>query len=648
MPRDAQNIFNDAAAQRCLRPLDIAFARFLGQIDPHAKPDVLWLAALTSRQLADGHPCLDLNAIDALALEQDWPAHWLDYLRDTGKFTSALVANAAGNPENAPLVLDGHRVYLRRYWRYEQDVAQKIRDRLLQPVATPEGLRETLQRLFTAEDTQQPQWPRVACALAVRSAFTVLTGGPGTGKTTTVVRLLGLLQSLHLRIHDQPLRICVAAPTGKAAARLSGAITTHIAALGVDDDVRASIPQTVTTLHRLLGARLDTRRYAYNRQNPLHIDVLVIDEASMIDLEMMHAVLDALPTRAPLILLGDKDQLSSVEAGAVLGELCLRAAEGHYTQATADWVKELSGDDVSAYVRDDGEMLDQHIATLRISHRFATSGALGQLASAVNAGDAERAMAILDASSTDIAWMPTGDATQTITAMAVDGSAVPLTDTNTSYGYRHYLDYLRRERPAPGADMRAYSDWAQGTLQALSRFQLLCAVKHGPTGTEALNRDIANALFKAGLIETDHGGYEGRPVMVTRNDYNLGLMNGDVGVTLRMQDREGRERLYVAFPVPPDLLTQEPVRFVPVTRLADIETVYAMTVHKSQGSEFEHVALVLPSDDSHVLSREWLYTGITRARRWLSVVSTREAFVQAINQRTRRYSGLAERLGMQH
>jgi exodeoxyribonuclease V alpha subunit len=235
-----------------------------------------------------------------LALEQEWPAAWLELLASTPLPTSPLVAGSDGLPEEAPLVLDGYRLYLRRYWDYECRVAAGIAARLGDSMLPADALHGELQRLFPTAADSAIAWPRVACALAARGAFSVITGGPGTGKTTTVVRLLGLLQTLQLRGHDMPLRIRLAAPTGKAAARLNASIARQIALLDVADDVRAAIPREVETLHRLLGARPDSRRYAHDSRHPLHVDVLVIDEASMIDLEMMAAVLDALPPHARL------------------------------------------------------------------------------------------------------------------------------------------------------------------------------------------------------------------------------------------------------------------------------------------------------------------------------------------------------------
>jgi exodeoxyribonuclease V alpha subunit len=646
-------LLKQSASQQRLRPLDVALARFLGECDPTTAAPVLWLGALLSRQLADGHLCLDLELLPALADEQDWPASWRQLLRSVTERPSLLtdcplVADGSdGAPVAAPLVRDGVRLYLRRYWDHERVVAQAILARLVQPRPVPDSLAEELSRLFPTGENAGPGWPKIACALASRSGFTVITGGPGTGKTTTVVRLLGLLQILHLREHARPLRIRLAAPTGKAAARLNTSIANQLARLDVDDGVRHAIPAEVVTLHRLLGARPDTRSFRHDRSNPLHLDVLVVDEASMIDLEMMAAVLAALPASARLILLGDKDQLSSVEAGAVLGDLCRRAEAGHYSTATVDWLKTTTGSDIGDFARDDAQPLDQQVAMLRHSHRFGADSGIGRLAHAVNAGDIARLQRLLGSSSNDLAWLPAASREQ-LAELAIDGGGNHFghhDGAQTPCGYRHYLERLQ-QRPNASCSGETHDAWARDVLLAFNRFQLLCALRHGPYGVDGLNQLIAEALHARGLIESSIGWYEGRPVMVTRNDYSLGLTNGDVGICLRLPDDNGRMRLVVAFLAHaiPGASTGTRIRQVLPSRLGEVSTTYAMTVHKSQGSEFEHTALILPAEANLLLTRELLYTGITRARRWFSLLGSQAVIAHASRQRTRRYSGLAERL----
>ncbi|MBB3229083.1 exodeoxyribonuclease V alpha subunit [Luteibacter sp. Sphag1AF] len=617
---------DDGVATKRLRSVDRAFARFLLTLDASADMRVLMVAALTSRQLGDGHICVDMH--DLAREEGELLSGWGNWLS-----SSPLVGE--GVEGASPLVRDGSYVYLRRYWRYEGHVAEVIRGRLGQFEAV-DGLSGWLERFFpNAQGTQD--WQKIACAVATRSAFSVITGGPGTGKTTTVLRLLGLLQAMRLAQGAPRLRIRLAAPTGKAAARLNQSISGQIQRLDVGDDIKAAIPAEVTTLHRLLGSRPDTRHFQFNRDHPLHLDVLVVDEASMIDLEMMAALLDALPDSARLILIGDKDQLSSVEAGAVLGDLCSRADAGHYAPSTAEWINAVGAGDITSWVDAEGaRALDQHVVMLRQSHRFGADSGIGALATAINAGDVQRVQQVLDESRDDLRTSVAGSASVTA-SLAIDGEgSVP--------GYRAYLERMRAY-PLPAEPSPDEVDaWASDVLNAFGQFQLLCAVRHGEQGLASLNEAVAIGLRERGLISADGGWYAGRPVLVTRNDYSLGLMNGDVGMTLAVPDGQGGRTLRVVFRVAAE--GGERLRYVVPSRLSDVETVFAMTVHKSQGSEFDHVALVLPAEPGPILTRELLYTGVTRARRHFTLLSTREALSVAVVRKTRRSSGLLARIAM--
>ncbi len=382
-----------------LRPLDAAFARFLAHEVPQAPPTLLLAAALASHQLGRGHTCLDLDALvespsatlgltgPLEALRPLTLAHWLQ-----ATDCPAIVGHGDG-PQ--PLVLEQHRLYLRRHWTYEQAVRGHLRQRMATALPPMPELRGWLDTLFPPQTdaSPRPDWQKVACAVAAAQRFCLITGGPGTGKTTTVVRLLALLQAQALTgASGQALRIRLAAPTGKAAARLSGSIASAIDRLPLQhlphgENLRAALPTDVQTLHRLLGARPDSRRLRHHAGNPLPLDVLVVDEASMIDLEMMHAVLDALPATARVVLLGDKDQLASVEAGAVLGQLCRDADAGHYHPITAQWVHTHTGEALPTEMLDpDGPPLAQHVVMLRHSRRFGADSGIGLLARQVNQG----------------------------------------------------------------------------------------------------------------------------------------------------------------------------------------------------------------------------------------------------------------------
>ncbi|BAV72792.1 exodeoxyribonuclease V subunit alpha [Pseudomonas chlororaphis subsp. aurantiaca] len=653
-----------------LRALDKAFVGFLHELEPQGDPLVLMAAALTSHQLGHGHVCLDLfetlkEPDFALSLPPEGDlqstaavlpsqvlatldgAHWCKALA-----ASRLVALAADQSEQArqrPLVLSGKRLYLRRYWAYERRIDNALRQRLAVQEETPADLAERLGGLFGAAKATGPvDWQKLACALATRGAFSIITGGPGTGKTTTVVRLLALLQAPAVEA-GKPLRIRLAAPTGKAAARLTESISLQVRSLSVDDSVREKIPSDVTTVHRLLGNRPGTRHFRHHAGNRLPLDVLVVDEASMIDLEMMANLLDALPVHARLVLLGDKDQLASVEAGAVLGDLCRDAEAGWYSPQTRRWLEAVSGEQLadSGLLEDNADThpLAQQVVMLRHSRRFGEGSGIGQLARWVNQQQAEEARRLLAARShADLYGLSLkGEQDRALERLLLEGHG------DGPQGYRHYLSLLRGQRPPVDTALEdpRWTAWARDVLQAFDQFQLLCAVRKGPWGVEGLNQRITAALFKARLIESDQQWYEGRPVLMTRNDYGLGLMNGDIGIALKLPEHEGaqdgRRVLRVAFPRNDG---QGGVRFVLPSRLNDVETVYAMTVHKSQGSEFAHTALILPEALNPVLTKELIYTGITRAKDWFSLIEPRAGvFEEAVRRKVKRLSGLMLDLG---
>jgi len=649
-----------------LRALDKAFVAFLADLDPTADSLVLLAAALTSHQLGHGHVCLDLFETlkepdfalslppegDLLSTPMLLPsallkaldgATWCQALAD-----SVLVARAGDDSASAaqkPLVLSERRLYLRRYWMYERRIDAALHLRLNQAEPAPGDLAQRLDALFGPAD-HSPEalvdWQKLACALATRGAFSIITGGPGTGKTTTVVRLLALLQSPAVE-QGTPLRIRLAAPTGKAAARLTESISHQVQSLDVPDNVREKIPSEVTTVHRLLGSRPGTRHFRHHAGNPLPLDVLVVDEASMIDLEMMANLLDALPPHARMVLLGDKDQLASVEAGAVLGDLCRDAEAGMYSPQTRAWLESVSGEDLGKSGLQAGDeprhALAQQVVMLRHSRRFGEGSGIGQLAQRVNRQQDKEARALLAARTyPDLFSLALkGEQDRALSRLLLDGHG------NGPQGYRHYLGVMGSQRPQglTTIDDPRCVEWARTVLGAFDEFQLLCAVRKGPWGVEGLNQRITQTLFAAGLIESDQQWYEGRPVLMTRNDYGLGLMNGDIGIALRLPEgapEENRQALRVAFPRNDG---SGGVRFVLPSRLNDVETVYAMTVHKSQGSEFAHTALILPEALNPVLTKELIYTGITRAKHWFSLIEPRQGvFEEALRRKVKRLSGL--------
>jgi exodeoxyribonuclease V alpha subunit len=712
-----------AMPEDILRPLDLALVRFFSERVPGLADPVCLAIGLVSYQLGRGHVCLDLaqaleDPVQALGLSEfssdtalSEAAHamrdrlaslsvqdWVGSLSEATDLV-AQADRALGN--TCPLVIAGHRLYLRRYWQYERAVETAIRNRIDRQAATdlaPDAagftdtdndtdtasalFASTLSALFAPQESSvsasaaspasaasidQPlDWQKIACAIAARGRFAVITGGPGTGKTTTVVRLLALLQTLALASPEaQMLRVAVAAPTGKAAARLRSALTSARGLLPVSmqqqEAFMQSIPSEVTTLHRLLGARVDSRQFQHNAHRLLPIDLLVIDEASMIDLEMMAAVVEALSSDSRLVLLGDKDQLSSVEAGGVLGQLCARAEVGHYTADTAQWLLKTAGMQLpSAFIDGAGRDLDQQLVMLRQSRRFDPSGGIGRIAAAVHAADTaalQQVLQLLQGGHDNSVRLhslvgPLPSALQPVFLQCLNPAYGAAGADGADHGPRAaglgidgFLRLLHRQRPSPDASQPDYDHWAMQILQARSRFQVLCALRNGPLGVDQLNRAVEAFLTRQGLLHPQGLWYEGRPVLVTRNDYSLGLMNGDMGVALSLPVEHPvtgvRETvLRVAF-LTEDSLSS--VRWVLPSRLTSAQTVFALTVHKSQGSEFDECLMVLPDARHLGLTRELLYTGITRARHRLGIAAQgglEEVLTATTTRRTQRAGGL--------
>ncbi|MEH6436564.1 exodeoxyribonuclease V subunit alpha [Massilia sp. DD77] len=620
-----------------LRRLSGAFARFVASLG-HGSPPLVLAATVLSELEGHGHSCLQLSDL----ADGQAAASLLGWSEEQWK---ALAACAAPLPRGAkawaaqlaaceqvwqvgefnydqPLVLDGERLYLRRYWRDELLVAQSVRERARsQRPVDAAAVREWLDILFASQRAaEKPDWQKLACAIALRGAVGIITGGPGTGKTYTVARLLALLFATAPQAGSQ--RIALAAPTGKAAARLKQSIDKALNELAerVGDklplrDLTARMG-AARTLHSLLGARPDSRAFAHHRGNPLDVDVLIVDEASMVHLEMMASLLDALPPTATLILLGDKDQLASVEAGAVLGDLCHNAQAGAYSPATLDYVREASGEDLPEEFLGGGGPLAQQTVMLRHSRRF--GGPIGQLALAVNAGEAARAVDTLRAGEASVRWIDHAQPQQLLQL--------------AQSGYGPYLELLQAGPQGP------HDDWVRQVLLRFEAFRILCAVREGEWGVAGLNDAIGQRLESARLLRRGGEWHVGRPVMVTRNDYGTGVFNGDIGLTLMDPARPGSLRVY--------FLEGDTVRSVLATRLRNVETAFAMTVHKSQGSEFRHTVLALPRERSAILTRELVYTGITRASEFFTLVTPAgEVLLDAIGRRTHRTSGLRDMIG---
>lgn len=563
-----------------LHEVDAAFAQFITRFEGsepggHAAGQA---AAYLSRAVRGGHICLDLA--EPLEGCGEWPS--VSQWRETLACSRAVAIVRTGEElPVAPLVLDAaNRLYLRRFYLYEQGLATALLARTGEnpPASLP----------------AEGQDAAVATALAQR--LTIISGGPGTGKTTTVVRILtGLVAQAGGKLP----RIALTAPTGKAAARLEEAVRNGLQALPASENsealqaLLAHLPRAAT-LDRLLGTRPGTAALRHHADNPLPVDVAIVDEASMVALPAMARFLAALPPEARVILLGDRDQLASVAPGSLLADLAEAAARP-------------------------GNPLAPSMVTLTQNFRFGNDSGIYQFCQAIRQGKTADALALLDSGAADLSSRPLpapGQLFETLAPSVVEG----------------YGPYLRERDP-------------QRALAAFSRFRLLAAVRQGPYGINELNRLVEAILREKGLVRGQRRYYAGMPILIQRNDYTLRLFNGDIGIVLPDPD-DASPRLWAWFPNDP-VAQQEggpAVRRISPSRLPDHETAYAMTVHKSQGSEFDRVLLILPDHESAVVNRELIYTGVTRAKKHVDLWFEPRAFAHGVARRAERVSGLQDAL----
>jgi exodeoxyribonuclease V alpha subunit len=556
-----------------LSTLDVHFADFIVRIDRHPCNELWWGAALASYSAGRGHTCFNLSdatdvpALPFLRTPRNLPPSDIDHWRESLKLCDTVGIQGA----YTPLVLDpAGRLYLHRCWGYEQQVALGILSRSRPPTINETRLEAALDRYFPTVDLQ-----RAAARMALTHRFSVISGGPGTGKTATVARILALLLDM---AGDSRPEIVLAAPTGKAAMRLHQSILQAADRLALPDEIRNCLPTGVSTIHRLLGVQIRRGGFRHNRDNRLPCDILVVDEASMVDLQLMASLLEALRDDARVILLGDRNQLASVEAGAVLADIC-----------------------------DSENQVTIPVTQLTKSYRFGADSGIAALSQLINNGDSTAAVELLKSGRyPDILWrpLPSGKTFEVAFTAAVRSG---------------YAGYAKAASPAEA-------------LAELNSFRVLSPLRSGSCGVENLNRLSLSALASERKI--DPLSFRMMPVMVTGNNYELGLFNGDTGVVM---ESDGTPAVWFENP-------EGGLRHLSTLRLPPSEAAFALTVHKSQGSEFDRVLLILPDKMSEVLSRELLYTAVTRARRHIEIWGTEDVFRQAIERLTLRKSGLSERL----
>jgi len=595
------------------------FAKFIVEIDKNDDPDIFLAAALVSRATGNGDVYLDLGAAAETSISLELNGDGALKAPELSEWSKKIRQSpAVGQPGDfRPLILDKkNRLYLYRYWEYEHHLSDAINRRLREDIPNIDRtlLKDSLKRLFPIND-EDSKWLKVAAVIAAFKKFCVITGGPGTGKTFTMAKILALL--LELSRKDR-LNILLAAPTGKAAAKIGESVKAAKKTLNCEKNIIDAIPDEAYTIHRMLKTIPGSPYFRHNAENPLIADIVVVDEASMVDLALMSKLMAAVSDDARLILIGDRDQLASVETGFVMADICDRNNVHTFSRYFCEQFQDITQQriDISKEEQKNKPGIYDSMVVLKKSYRFAESGGIGECSRAVNHGNIDDAFFHLKNNPDTIDWKEISE----------PGA---LSKALSEWVIQKYSEYLNADDP-------------HKALELFSQFKILCAVKVGSLGVNAINRLAEQILSGKGLIDPDkfstHPWYRGRPVLITRNNYSLELFNGDVGVTMTAPDSKSKE-LFVYF----QGVSGEPRRFLP-NRLPEHETAYAMTVHKSQGSEFEKVLLILPNQDYPVLTRELLYTGITRARKNISIWGTEGIIKTTIFRKIERTSGLKDAL----
>ncbi len=606
---------------KLLQDIDVQFSDLLLRLaGPQANDDLYFASALVSKMTTDEKDiCLDLKTAADKSLVELMPEMPEKLKPEFSKVRTPKLEDwheglrkcwVVGLPgEYKPLILDHNdRLYLYRYWNYEQRLVASIKARLFVGADKIDTalLERGLKKYFLDSPTV-PDWQKVAAFVAMTNNFCMISGGPGTGKTFTVTKILALLLE-----QNMSLRIGLAAPTGKAAARLKESIIQAKEVLACSDILKEKIPEDTTTVHRLLAGK---QRSSYSRgqgKGPLPVDLLIVDEASMVSLMLMAKLIEALPDGAKIVLLGDKDQLASVEAGTVFGDICSASESEKFSRNFCDEYYKISGEAIKPENQGkNSTALADSIVELQFSYRFESKPAIGELSKAVNHGDFERALKLVKEGAIDTIISP----------------GLPEVDM-----LEQGLQAVVGLRYAPIFS----AETVKMAFQQFEKFRVLCSHRSGHYGVNRINLLIEKILQKKRLIDPDKLYYQGRPVMITHNDYNLKLFNGDMGIIWKNEEGE----LRACFQGQGNSFRD----FSPA-RLPAHETGYAMTIHKSQGSEFENILMILPKTESPLLTRELIYTGLTRAKEKIEIWIDDEVFKNAVATRIQRTSGLQQALG---
>jgi len=523
-----------------------------------------------------------------------------------------LAVYAIGSPGDfKPVILDeSGRLYLFRYWQYETDLAEALikRTKTEHDFQDNSFVREMIKKYFPDTEDKQPDMQRAAALNALIKNLCIICGGPGTGKTTTVAKILALM----LEYRQKELKIALAAPTGKAADRLQKAIASSKTELPCSEKIISCIPEKASTLHRLLGTIPDASSFRYNKDNLLPYDVVVIDEASMIDLPMLSKTFSATAPETSIILIGDKDQLASVESGAALGDICTKDAVNFFSSDLCKVFWNSAGIEIiSSTEKTSPPVLSDCIVELDKNYRFKSNSNIFKLSNAINKGDISETLAALEEARGDVSYIQTSFQDHIKTHLLKI-----ITD--------NFLPFIK----APSCEI---------ALQRLDLLRILCALRKGPFGTMGINSVIEKKLVEMNHIDPASRFYHGRPIMITQNDYTLKLFNGDTGIIFNDPNIKGETKAYFKD-------NNNSIRSFHPSALPEHETVYAMTIHKSQGSEFDNVMLVLPENESPVLTRELLYTAVTRTKGKIQIIGSEKIISYAVSRNIERKSGLKDML----
>lgn len=594
------------------RPIDVEFARFIKRRWPESHEATIAAAYLVSRAVGEANTCVLLENINLDNYEEFNGINGISPEMMQKQLTNSDAVKTGREMQGLlkPLVFEDGRLYLHRYFDYERRLSNMLLARAVFPPAGPEPdhARSVLEQFFSKSGTE-PDWQEIAAAQSLYRKLLIISGGPGTGKTWTVTAMIAAM----LQLNDAPV-ISLAAPTGKAAARLTESVRTALQTIELPAGTVEKFPREACTIHRLLGAGFRPGRYRHGRENPITADVLIVDEASMIDLPIMVRLMEALRDETMLVLLGDRDQLASVEAGSVLHDICSGMEHYGYSETFFQLAGTVANKDAGMVKKTcypETAPLRDCIVELTHNYRFKQGGSIGLLAMAVNAGDASAALDILrDRKRPEVTL--------------IDPSSMAIESLVEKYIVPHAVKVLK----------------ASSAGEALSLFpgiQALCAIRQGPVGMDRINDLVAMYIAHLEGMHTHDALFRGLPVIMERNEYAAGVYNGDIGMVWQGKGKSGRLKAFFEG-------AGGNAREISISRLPAYQPAWAITIHRSQGSEYGKVLCILPGNDSRIIGRELLYTAITRARDSVLIWADDITLEKYIRGRAVRHSGLSRRL----